>query len=279
MALNFYTYGIDQPYSTQIHIWHQNKLSTISWSYLAILCHTATIKNQTAEGVNAALFSTSYFTGVYLLKTARKEDDVYNYAGSGAVNGGIFAAILSRSTRKTAVGALCGGVAGSYHWPYFLLLRIDGVFLNCKFRLSFPIVDIYTLYIAFISSSKSGAVFKVSSVWVYDTARDAWLSTRRYVLKHSKPRVIQIRKPEFPTKENRTNVNLNEIFSSSSKDSANNDIKSRGILEADPKVPIPRKDGKTSDWMLRKIKYTHAKKDKLTKWNHARKSCAIFSST
>jgi hypothetical protein len=45
-----------------------------------------------------------------------------------------------------------------------------------------------------------GALVKVGGDWFYETSRSAWVSHRRLTLEHSRPRVLNIRKPQFPPK-------------------------------------------------------------------------------
>lgn len=60
----------------------------------------------------AGLASTAFYGTNYLLRCARQQDDVYNYAASGCINGFWIAAGLSRSSKKGAVGAACGILFG-----------------------------------------------------------------------------------------------------------------------------------------------------------------------
>lgn len=57
-------------------------------------------------GFVGGLGSAAFFGGNYLLRYARKKDDIYNYAGSGALTGAMFGGFKLRS-------GIIGGIVGS----------------------------------------------------------------------------------------------------------------------------------------------------------------------
>lgn len=64
-----------------------------------------------AFGVGMA--STAFYGTNFLLRYARQQDDVYNYAASGCLNGFWIVAGLSRSGPRGLAGAACGSLAGA----------------------------------------------------------------------------------------------------------------------------------------------------------------------
>lgn len=56
--------------------------------------------------------STAFFCGTYGLRSLRQQDDMYNYAASGAVNGAWMATGLA-GRRRGAMAAVAGAVGGA----------------------------------------------------------------------------------------------------------------------------------------------------------------------
>ena len=67
-----------------------------------------------------------------------------------------------------------------------------------------------------------GGAYKISSDWLYDTSRAAWVRHRRYNIYDSKPRILNIRTPRFTDEANRQIIEPSrtvfELFSSKPSD-------------------------------------------------------------
>jgi len=107
----------------------------------------------------AAIGSTAFYSGTFLLKNIRKNDDYLNYTASGFVNAGWIATGIG-GYKRGIVGAILGGILGT----------------------GYRLLGDYT----------------------FEASKNAWIQNRRYMIHHSKPRILVNSPNYYPKKSTET---------------------------------------------------------------------------